>query len=125
MKWLFASDLLAAEKSFAETQFIDADTELQRRRINLAQSWKRTREETIRSRALAKASMKEVQFRQAVIKDQELSFRQGRIDSSQLIIDYNALYRAQSQRTEAVGNYRVALASLAALEDRLIPEDRD
>lgn len=125
LKWLFASNLQAAEKAFAETQFIDADTELHRRRINLHQSWKRLRQECEQNRAVAEASIKEVELRQRVIRDQELSFRQGRIDSSQLIIDYNALYRAQSTSTEAVGNYRVSLAKLAAIEDRLIPSSKD
>jgi outer membrane protein TolC len=59
------------------------------------------------------------QWDQAV-KAQERTFRQGRVDFSQLIIDYNSYYRARAQRIRSLGDYQIALLNYQAAVDELL-----
>lgn len=72
------------------------------------------------NRAVAENSISALKYWEQAIKAQERSYRQGKLDFSQLVIDYNSYFRAQSQRTKAIGNYHIALNEFAAANDRLI-----
>jgi outer membrane protein TolC len=54
------------------------------------------------------------------IKEQDRLFRQGRVDVTQIILDYNSYYRTLSERSQAIGDYHMALNAYAAARDKLV-----
>lgn len=54
------------------------------------------------------------------VREQERSYRQGRLDFSQLIQDYNSYYRSRATRIRAIGDYHIALHAYAASIDQLV-----
>lgn len=56
----------------------------------------------------------------AAVKAQERLYKQGRLDFSQLIQDYNSYYRSRSSRLRALGDYHIALHSYSAAIDELV-----
>lgn len=56
----------------------------------------------------------------AAVKAQERTFRQGRVDFSQLIIDYNSYYRSRAQKIRSIGDYHIALVGYQAAVDELL-----
>lgn len=54
------------------------------------------------------------------LQAQERLYRQGRLDFSQLIQDYNSYYRARAERLRALGDYHIALHSYSAAIDALV-----
>lgn len=56
----------------------------------------------------------------AAVKAQERLYKQGRLDFSQLIQDYNSYYRSRASRLRALGDYHIALHSYSAAIDELV-----
>ena len=54
------------------------------------------------------------------LKAQEANFRQGRVDFSQLVIDYNSYYQSRITRLQAIGNYHIALDTYSSAVDDLL-----
>jgi outer membrane protein TolC len=54
------------------------------------------------------------------VREQERSYRQGRLDFSQLIQDYNSYFRSRATRIRAIGDYHIALHAYAAAVDQLV-----
>lgn len=77
--------------------------------------------EQVRStyQAAVSASEELVEWEKAV-KAQESTYRQGRLDFSQLIQDYNSYFRARLTRIRALGDYHIAIHSYEASVDRLV-----
>lgn len=66
------------------------------------------------------AADEEMKQWEAAMKAQERLYKQGRLDFSQLIQDYNSYYRSRSNRLRALGNYHIALHSYSAAIDELV-----
>jgi outer membrane protein TolC len=67
----------------------------------------------------AKSAISTVQLRQKVLKEIELSYKQGRQSMVELIRAHNDLLNAQIERARAVGQYQIILSRRAALRDEL------
>ncbi|HPI40924.1 MAG TPA: TolC family protein [Pseudobdellovibrionaceae bacterium] len=61
-------------------------------------------------------------YRKQAVKELENTFQQGRTDISLFIDAMNKQYIAETQYTQAVGNYNIALADWFAFIDQLIPD---
>ena len=70
--------------------------------------------------ASASSAIEEAKNWETTVREQERSYRQGRLDFSQLIQDYNAYYRSRATRIRAIGDYHIALNRFAAASDRLV-----
>jgi outer membrane protein TolC len=68
----------------------------------------------------AKMAQETVEFRGKVVKELEVSYRQGRQPLVELIRAYNDLFAAELDRARAVGQYHISLNQLAAARDELI-----
>jgi outer membrane protein TolC len=69
--------------------------------------------------AVTSAAEEMKQWEQA-LKAQERLYKQGRLDFSQLIQDYNSYYRSRSFRLRALGDYHIALHTYSAAIDELV-----
>ncbi len=68
------------------------------------------------------AANKNLDFRLQVIKEEERNYQLGRLTLIQLIQDYNILFRSETSRIRALGDYYIALHEWAAAQDLLFPE---
>jgi outer membrane protein TolC len=68
----------------------------------------------------AKMASDTVEFREKVVRELEVSYRQGRQPLVELIRAYNDLFSAQLDRARAIGQYHISLNQLAAARDELI-----
>lgn len=58
--------------------------------------------------------------RSRVVQELETSYRQGRTALVEVIRAYNDLFASQQDRARSIGNYQIALNTLAALRDQLV-----
>lgn len=70
--------------------------------------------------AAAISAMEEMKQWEAAVKAQERSYKQGRLDFSQLIQDYNRYFQSRSTRLRALGDYHIALHAYGAAVDELV-----
>ncbi|NUM88062.1 MAG: TolC family protein [Bdellovibrionales bacterium] len=98
----------------------EAELILSRTRDELRDEQQNALEKLKSARVVAENSIEALENWEAAIRAEERSYRQGRLDFSQLIVDYNAYFRAESARTKAVGDYHIALNEFAAVNDRLV-----
>ncbi len=70
--------------------------------------------------AAAVSAGEEVKQWEAAVKAQERSYKQGRLDFSQLIQDYNRYFQARATRLRALGDYHIALHTYSAAIDELV-----
>ncbi len=71
-------------------------------------------------RQVAESASQAVELWQRALRELEASYRQGRTDISEVVRVYNSLLAAQTQRSRAIGDYHIALNSLAAARDQLV-----
>jgi outer membrane protein TolC len=94
-------------------------------------NWEKAKEESRRSVSAAMENVRytyaavnsaeeELKQWEAALKAQEKLYKQGRLDFSQLIQDYNSYYSARSYRLRALGDYHIALNSYSAAVDELV-----
>jgi outer membrane protein TolC len=94
-------------------------------------NWEKAKEESRRSVSAAMENVRytyaavnsaeeELKQWEAALKAQEKLYKQGRLDFSQLIQDYNSYYGARSYRLRALGDYHIALNSYSAAVDELV-----
>ncbi|HLE10366.1 MAG: hypothetical protein A2504_04285 [Bdellovibrionales bacterium RIFOXYD12_FULL_39_22] len=69
---------------------------------------------------LAQSTIKMVELRERSLKEQDVGFKQGRLDLNNLIRAYNDFFQAQLLRIKSIGEYHMALNELAAFEDKLV-----
>ncbi len=74
--------------------------------------------------AIAKANASAVEKRARVVRELEISYRQGRQPLVELIRAYNELFSAQQEKARAIGDYHVSLNRLAAARDELVTSTR-
>jgi outer membrane protein TolC len=93
--------------------------------------WEKAKEESRRdlsaamenvrySYAAAASAQEEMKYWEEALKAQERLYKQGRLDFSQLIQDYNSYYRSRSSRLRALGDYHIALQTYNAAIDELV-----
>lgn len=70
--------------------------------------------------AAALSAIEEAKNWEAAVKAQERNYRQGRLDFSQLIQDYNSYFRSRATRIRAIGDYQIALHNYASIVDELV-----
>jgi outer membrane protein TolC len=104
-----------------------ADVGMERAYHNLAQAKERLTSDNrvvmdqVRfAHASALSAIEAMEQWERAVRAQESSYRQGRLDFSQLIQDYNAYYRARSEKIRAIGDYQIALHRYAAGVDQLV-----
>lgn len=68
----------------------------------------------------ATSAVEELGEWEKAVKAQENSYKQGRLDFSQLIQDYNSYFRARLNRIRTLGDYHIALHNYAATVDELV-----
>ena len=100
--------------------FMLQDARLSKVRDELKDSLRSAAEKVKANRAVAESSIAGLKYWEQAIKAQERSYRQGKLDFSQLMSDYNGYFRAQSLRTKAIGDYHISLNEFAAANDKLI-----
>ena len=120
--WNFWSKTNKAKRAYGEVLF-------QERELLLEEEKKRKRDEVEKAwldlektHQAAIDSQLEIQVRNSVVKRQKKSFQQGRLDTSQLIIDYNSLFFSQLRYAQAVESYNLALMHLKLALNTLLSE---
>jgi outer membrane protein TolC len=93
---------------------------LEKQKEDLRQAISTAMEQVRFTYAAAVSAIDEEKQWDAAVKAQERTFRQGRVDFSQLIIDYNSYYRARAQKIRSVGDYHIALINYQAAVDELL-----
>lgn len=74
---------------------------------------------------VVKLATSSVEQREKVVTEIERAYRQGRQPLVEVIRAYNELTQARFNRASAVGDYNLALASLSAARDELVPRAQD
>ncbi len=102
---------VGAERAFND--FLKAKEDL-RRQVSSAM-------ENVRfTYAAAVSAVEETKQWESAIRAQESSYRQGRLDFSQLIQDYNSYFKSRATKIRALGDYHIALHTYAATVDELV-----
>lgn len=70
--------------------------------------------------AAAASAVDEMKQWEAAVKAQERSYRQGRLDFSQLIQDYNRYYQSRSTKIRTLADYYIAIHTYSAAVDELV-----
>lgn len=70
--------------------------------------------------AAALSAIEEAKQWEEAVKAQERSYRQGRLDFSQLIQNYSKFFASRTTRIKAIGDYHIALHAYAAAVDQLV-----
>lgn len=120
MDYRFFSDLKKANKNEAGVNLELRYNEFLQSRETLRQTIGTAMENVRYTYAAALTATDELKQWEAAIKAQENSYRQGRLDFSQFIQDYNRYFVSRSTRLRAIGNYHIALHSYAAAVDQLV-----
>ena len=123
-RWNFWSKADRAKRAYGRVLLQDRELALreakEKKQDEITKAWSNL-EKTYRA---AISNQKELQVRTSVIERQKKSFQQGRLDTSQLIIDYNALFFSRLRYAQAVRNYNLALVHLRlTLNTLLLPTD--
>jgi len=69
---------------------------------------------------IAMSAIKTASLRKKIVREEEISYRQGRIDISDLIRSYNEHFVSEIDKIKAIGDYHISLDELAALRDELV-----
>lgn len=120
LNYRFFSDKVKADKNQAGVAFEIASNAYLKFREDLRQEIGTAMENVRYTYAAAISATEELKQWEAAIKAQETSYRQGRLDFSQFILDYNSYFRARSNRLRAIGDYHIALHAYAAAIDQLV-----
>lgn len=119
--YLLDSDKYKGERENKENLYDQAVNQLVRTRqqeqIRLSDSIRSSRA----NYDIAKSAMEGARQLEIAVREREKSFHQGRIDTTQIIADYNGLASAQSARLKAIGEYYLARSELLAAQDKLLP----
>ncbi len=103
-----------------EINYMLQEVTLSRTKDELTDTLKAAAEKVQATRSIAENSTRALKFWEETVRARERSYRQGKVDFSQLILDYDSYYKAQSLRTKAIGDYNIALNEFAAANDHLI-----
>lgn len=120
LNYRFFSDKVKADKNQAGVNFELAFNSFLKNREDLRSEVGVAMENVRYTYAAALSATEELRQWEAAIKAQETSYRQGRLDFSQFILDYNSYFRARSARLRAIGDYHIALHGYAASVDQLV-----
>jgi len=74
--------------------------------------------------ATAQSLRDAVAARERVVRQLEISYRQGRQPLVELIRAYNELFQTQLEKARALGQYHISLNQLAAARDELVKENQ-
>ncbi|MGZ3693621.1 MAG: TolC family protein [Bdellovibrionota bacterium] len=116
----FFSDKVKADKNQAGVNYEIAFNSFLKFKEDLRQQIGTAMENVRYTYAAAISSTEELKQWEAAIKAQETSYRQGRLDFSQFILDYNSYFQSRSNRLRAIGDYHIALHAYAASVDQLV-----
>lgn len=120
LSYKFFSDAYRASLNDADVGYERAANDLDKAREDLGQQVGTAMENVRFTYAAAVSAAEEMKNWDEAVKAQERLYRQGRLDFSQLIQDYNSYYRARSVRIRALGDYHIALNAYAATVDELV-----
>jgi len=120
VNYRFFSEKVSGEKQQATVLYDQAFNNLLKAKEDEKVNMTGAIEKLQASYAVAKSSILSVKFWEQAIQEQEKSYRQGRLELSQLFQDYSSYFRAQSSRTKAIGDYHIALNQFAATKDMLV-----
>lgn len=116
----FFSDKVKADKNNAGVNYEIALNGFLKGQEDLRQQVSTAMENVRYTYAAAMSATDELKQWESAIRAQETSYRQGRLDFSQFILDYNSYFRARSTRLRAIGDYHIALHAYAASVDQLV-----
>jgi hypothetical protein len=116
----FFSDKVKADKNQAGVNYEIAFNSFLKYKEDLRQQVGTAMENVRYTYAAAISATEELKQWETAIKAQETSYRQGRLDFSQFILDYNSYFQARSNRLRAIGDYHIALHGYAAAVDQLV-----
>lgn len=120
MTYRFFSDKNHADKINANVAFEETFNNLLKQREEDRRNISSWMEYVRATYAAAQSAVEEMAQWEKAVREQEKSYRQGRLDFSQLIQDYDSYYRARATRIRAIGDYQIALHSYAAAIDTLV-----
>jgi len=119
LKFALDSDTIRAGRVAREIGYDESLAQYSKTRKHLVNEIQNNYRNVTSTYQIALEALEVVSLREKVVKSQEQSYRQGRIDLSVLIQDYNSYFHANTQRATAFGNYHIALNQYAATVDQL------
>ena len=120
LNYRFFSDQVKANKNQAGVAYELAFNSYLKSKEDIRSSVGTAMENVRFTYAAAISAEEELKQWTSAVKAQENSYRQGRLDFSQFIQDYNSYYRARSNRLRTLGDYHIALHAYAAAVDQLV-----
>lgn len=120
LNYRFFSDQVKANKNQAFVNYELAANSLLKSQEDLSNNVGTAMENVRYTYAAAISAEEELKQWTAAVKAQESSYRQGRLDFSQFIQDYNSYFQARANRLRTIGNYHIALHNYAASVDQLV-----
>lgn len=120
LSYRFFSDKTRTDQNDANVGYEKALNTLLKAKEDQTRILKTSMEQVRLSYAAAASAIDEAKNWAETVKEQERSYRQGRLDFSQLIQDYDSFYRSRSTRIRAIGDYHIAINAFAAANDRLV-----
>jgi outer membrane protein TolC len=115
-----SSSLFRASVADAEVAVMQAENEL-RMKEDAIRDHLAALERTVSSQhAIASSALQTVSLRERVVREIEVSYRQGRQPLVELIRAYNDLFASQLEKARAIGQYHINLNQLAAARDELV-----
>jgi len=120
LNYRFFSDLNRGALNGAAVTADQAYNNLLQSQENLRQVVGTAMENVRYAYAAAVSASEEMKQWEEAVKAQERIYKQGRLDFSQLIQDYNRYFQARATRLRALGDYHIALHTYSAAVDELV-----
>ncbi|RYZ95075.1 MAG: TolC family protein, partial [Proteobacteria bacterium] len=120
VNYRFNSDTYRANINRARVNSDLSFNSLEKQKEDLRQAISTAMEQVRFTYAAAVSAIEEENQWDLAVKAQERTFRQGRVDFSQLIIDYNSYFNSRAQRLRSIGDYHIALITYDAAVDALL-----
>lgn len=120
LTYRFFSNKSRADKSTAGVKYEQAFNDLLKQREEERRVVSTAMEKVRLTYAAAVSAMEETNHWDRAVREQEKTYKQGRVDFSQLIQDYNSYFASRATRIRAIGDYQIALHEYAAAVDILV-----
>ncbi|MCO5143052.1 MAG: TolC family protein [Oligoflexia bacterium] len=120
MSYKFFSDEYKSKQNRDMVIYEQAVIALEKERESIREEISTSMERVRYTYAAARSAKEELEHWSKAVQAQERSYKQGRLDFSQLIQDYNSYFRSRIVRIRALGDYHIALHMYAASIDQLV-----
>lgn len=114
------SDLIRGQQAYKTVAYEQAQNNLLKIKEEQENTIFTTAQKVRSSYGSAISATEAAKYWEQAVREMEVSYRQGRIDTSAIIQAYGNYYRALSVKTKAIGDYQISLNEYAAIKNKLV-----